>query len=475
MRDRVGYTGFMPTFRFASLFLPLSVACLMLMGVFADSAVLQRDNGGIPKLGDTAERAERSSEARSATVLWISIDGVRPDYIDRGTTPVFDRLMREGAYSRDLVPVFPSLTFPSHVSLATGVKVREHGIPGNSFIDIERERTYRYPPWADMLGAEPIWLTATRQNVRVAVYDWPVSHSQRGEVTSEYFGQRYEGRLTDRERITVLMDAWEKDSDEKRPNAPLRLLMGYVVEPDSAGHQYGPDAKEPVERLEETDTLLGEVIEKAVSLWERDKKRFAGDDGGTGELWVILTTDHGMSPVHTLVHLGYLAELQGIDDVETVTSGNVGHLFFRGRDTPQNDGERVRAMVETIDAHPFARAWRRDDLPDQWQYDHPTRTGDIVVVLDTGYTFSSRPQGVTGEAKELGGPLGMHGYDPRTNEQMNGFMAIWRHPEPIGGVDLGRVHALQLHPSIAKLLGIEPAEKATAVPIDFESVQTSEE
>src|SRR5690606_10417058 len=105
------------------------------------------------------------------TVLWISIDGVRPDYIDRGETPTLDRLMREGAFTRDLVPVFPSLTFPSHVSLATGTKVREHGITGNSFIDISRTRPgrsvrpFRYPPWADMLEAEPIWLTAARQQI----------------------------------------------------------------------------------------------------------------------------------------------------------------------------------------------------------------------------------------------------------------------------------------------------------------------
>ncbi|HRP61814.1 MAG TPA: alkaline phosphatase family protein, partial [Phycisphaerales bacterium] len=83
--------------------------------------------------------------AGRATVVWISVDGVRPDYLERGELPFLSKLMREGAVSRQLVPVFPSLTFPSHVSQATGVTAEKHGVTANSFIDKTDWRNHRYP------------------------------------------------------------------------------------------------------------------------------------------------------------------------------------------------------------------------------------------------------------------------------------------------------------------------------------------
>src|SRR5688500_4355976 len=62
-----------------------------------------------------------AKDAERATVVWISIDGLRPDYLDRGKTPLLNRLVREGASTRRLVPPTPSLTFTSHVTQATGV------------------------------------------------------------------------------------------------------------------------------------------------------------------------------------------------------------------------------------------------------------------------------------------------------------------------------------------------------------------
>lgn len=111
---------------------------------------------------------ESANEAPPLTAVhWISIDGVRPDYLERGDTPFFDRLIAEGAYSLEHEVVFPSFTFPSHVSQATGVPVREHGIPHNRFHDSETGRTHSYSGDSRLLEAEPIWTTAARQGLRV--------------------------------------------------------------------------------------------------------------------------------------------------------------------------------------------------------------------------------------------------------------------------------------------------------------------
>jgi predicted AlkP superfamily pyrophosphatase or phosphodiesterase len=412
----------------------------------------------------TAQDGERRVAPPVRTVVWISIDGIRPDYLDRVETPFLDKLVREGASSREFVPVFPSLTFPSHVSQATGAKTKQHGVPGNSFIDTSNWRVHRYPWDSQLLRAEPIWNTATRQGVRTAVYDWPLSHSQRGEHASAYHGQRYIRGMSDQERLTMLLDSWDRDKitirQSERRLPPLRLLMGYGVGPDSLGHQHGPDADPPAEKMTEVDAMLRGAMDRIIMLWE-DQRR------PNDELYFILTTDHGMSEVHSLVNLEALAGLTEESPVETMTSGNIGHLFVREPAEDEQRAVKIKDLVERSGRPDFARAWAREDVPEHWQYDHPTRTGDVVVVLDKGYTFSRRPDGLTASASERGGPLGMHGYCPRENPEMNGFMVIWRYPQPLGGIDLGRVHSLQMHATVAKLLGIEPSPQAQMGVIEF--------
>src|SRR5439155_14532233 len=94
-------------------------------------------------------------QQHQTVVVWISIDGFRGDYVDRVETPTFHRLMREGVYSHELIPITPSITFPSHVSEATGVRVAQHGIPNNVFYDTITRQTYKFPNEAAMLQAEP--------------------------------------------------------------------------------------------------------------------------------------------------------------------------------------------------------------------------------------------------------------------------------------------------------------------------------
>src|SRR4051812_31279094 len=71
--------------------------------------------------------------ASRSVVVWISIDGFRSDYVDRNVSPFLRKLMHEGSYSQKLVPITPSLTFPSHVTEATGVPASVHGITANDF------------------------------------------------------------------------------------------------------------------------------------------------------------------------------------------------------------------------------------------------------------------------------------------------------------------------------------------------------
>ncbi len=395
----------------------------------------------------------------NATVVWISLDGFRWDYLDRGAhTPTLDRLAREGAFTRALAPAFPTLTFPTHVSLYTGAPVSVHGIAANGYYDRRSGQVLRYPPEAALLQAEPIWITAERQGVRTAVLDWPVSHRQTGEITASHFGDGYNPRMPDDARLHQVIHAWRNDKGE----TPLRLLMGYAVATDSPGHRYGPDAPEMIGVIEETDALVARFLDNVLAT-ARDKL----PEGE--ELYLVITTDHGMSLVREACNPWHLLKLdRDSDDARVVTSGNIANIYLAGIEPESARRQAADRIIAAAREHPFASAYTRENVPARLGYNNPDTVGDVVVILDRGYIFSSRPEAAIVPIEDVGGPLGMHGYDVETNPEMYGFSVIWRYPTPLGGIDLGRVHYSQVHPTICRILGIEPSPDATGAPLELE-------
>ncbi|HLS28857.1 MAG TPA: ectonucleotide pyrophosphatase/phosphodiesterase, partial [Opitutales bacterium] len=152
--------------------------------------------------------AETFSEPTN-TVLWISLDGFRPDYLEKAETPFLNEMLKKSAWTDDLWPVFPSVTFPSHVSIATGTYPQEHGIVGNTFYDLETDELHRFPNSSELLEAEPIWITAERQDVRTAVFGWPLSYAQTGDITATYCAVTFDGSLTDKERLEQTAEIFE--------------------------------------------------------------------------------------------------------------------------------------------------------------------------------------------------------------------------------------------------------------------------
>ncbi len=388
------------------------------------------------------------------TLVWVSLDGIRPDYLDRAETPFFDRLAAEGAFSRELQPLFPTLTFAAHASKATGAPVEKHGIPGNAFYDSRRDRSYGYPnlPW--LLEAEPLWNTAARQGVVALVFGWPLSHRQTGKNQARYFDPAYNREESDRQRLFRLLDTWRKHTDPE----PLRLLMGYGVGPDTAGHRYGPDAEETARAMENADRLMARFEEGMLALW--NARRQPGD-----ALLLFVTSDHGMSPVHTLVNLRLSAGLPARDPVRLVTGGNIGHLFLNRIEDPGQRENRKQEILARLRTHEFNTVYERETLPARWRYAHPRRTGDLVVVLPRGYAFNGRIRRTTQPVAEIGEPLGMHGYCAEDNPEMITVAFFQRYPEPLGGRDLGRFTMDRLHATAAQLIGIEPGPDANPQPV----------
>ena len=236
--------------------------------------------------------------------------------------------------------------------------------------------------------------------------------------------------------------------------------MGYVEDADVAGHKYGPDAPETTAAVQAVDHTTGAFFERALAQWKETA-------GPADHFYLMLTTDHGMSPVTKAVNLEKLLGLpHGQKEFTLSTVGNMGNVFVDK--IPEGPGreERLAGFIEKLKAYAFAHVYRRAELPAAWAYAHPTRTGDLVVVLPRGYTFNSQAtQPVMDIAQAGGGPLGMHGYPPEDDPEMYGVFLLWRYPQPLGGKDLGEVSWDQYHPTVAKWLGIKPADGAKGLPL----------
>ena len=214
----------------------------------------------------------------------VSFDGFRYDYVDMCDTPNFDKIAQNGVKANALIPVFPSLTFPNHYSIATGSYAATHNITGNKFYDktlkreysLYKKNTVRDPVF---YKSEPIWVTAERQGLKSASYFWVGSEAPIKGYSPSIF-KYYDGDVPFKTRIDSII-TWFELPEKQRPN----LAMLYFSEPDQTGHNLGVDNIEIISVIEEMDGVLGYLINRLKTL------------DIYSELDIIIVSDHGMTNV----------------------------------------------------------------------------------------------------------------------------------------------------------------------------------
>ena len=389
---------------------------------------------GVPLLALFISGAVASGPGRRGgaadTVVLISIDGMRWDYPERAGAHALARMTSEGASCRALVPPFPSSTFPSHASLATGVYPDRHGIVNNEFIDRQRG-LYRREDDASWLLAEPIWVTAERQGVRTAVFHWVFSYSPwRGIGPTRSIP--FSGETTDRRKVEQIIE-WLSLPDADRP----RLILSYLQGPDHAGHAEGPEAPAVMERVRQTDHLVGRLVREL-----RDVPKSA----------LVVVSDHGMAGVSRVIRTANLLGAGGARRARAVSSGAVCNIYCA--DGPSCDG--AESAFRSI---PGLTVFRLADLPADLRYRQPSRTGDLVAIAPSGAYFSDGPD-------DMRPARGMHGYRP-DEKDMQGIFRAWG-----AGVRRGArrssLRAVDVAPFVCRLLGIEcPAGIDGRAPEEF--------
>ncbi|MGH7579865.1 MAG: ectonucleotide pyrophosphatase/phosphodiesterase, partial [Gemmatimonadales bacterium] len=364
-----------------------------------------------------------------ATVVLVSLDGFRWDYLDRGLTPNLSRLAREGVRAEAMVPVFPTKTFPNHYTIVTGRYPAAHGIVGNVFTapDVGARLTL----WdtaavrdARFYLAEPIWVTAERQGVRTAPLFWPGNEAPTDGVHPTY-SRPFDGEMPDTARVRQLRD-WLDQPEERRPG----FLTLYSSAVDNAGHEYGPDAPETNRAIAQADSLVGML---AAELSRVD---------GSGNLNLVIVSDHGMvstGPDRVIWLDDYVAE-------DAMRTDEMSTLLTAWPAAGLED-----SVVRALRRAPHLTVYRRAELPARFRLQGSPRVAPVVAIAEAGWTITRR----TAEEPSPEIILGNHGYDDSLSVMRAIFVA--HGPAFRRGVVVPPFRNIHVYPLLAEVLGLTPA------------------
>ena len=363
--------------------------------------------------------ADGSVPAELPTVILISLDGTTFDQIRRAKLETIPALAKRGAVAERLDPVFPTNTFPNHVSLVTGVSPARHGIVNNSFRDPERGLYDKEddPTW---LLSEPLWSIADRNGVVSASFHWVGSE---GAWTGGYGPRhwvKFNSGTDEVEKVEQILAWLDLEDTGLRPH----LITAWFHGADHQGHRYGPSDDAVGVALRAQDRALRRLV---TGLEERSA--FANTT-------LLLVSDHGMAAVEKRVDL--IAALKDAGVYGEVLGGG-------GFATVWVDGNRARAVgiVEAARAAGLD-AYLRDRAPAELGVDAP-RFGDVVVLARPGTSIAS--------SFSLSRFVrGMHGYRSEVPSMGAIFIAAGRGVR--AGTKLGRIRNLDVAPTVLALLGI---------------------
>lgn len=360
---------------------------------------------------------------RPLTVL-ISIDGFRPDYLDRGVTPTLSRLAAEGVRGA-MRPSFPTKTFPNHYTLVTGLRPDRHGIVDNNMQDPDIPGvTFRLadkavandPRWWN--AAEPIWVSAEKAGIRTATVFWPGSEAEiRGVRPTRWLS--YDQKVSAEARVDQAL-AWV----DERPG----FLTLYFDEVDTDGHHLGPHASGMNASLARTDAAIARLLDglKARGLAAN----------------IVVVSDHGMAATAPERSL-FLEDLIPLDAGRTLTLGAFMTLYPKA-------GRAAEVERALLKPHPHLACWRKAEIPARYEYGRHRRVAPIFCLPETGWQITTRDW----LARQTRPELGNHGFDPFSSEMTAVF--IGHGPAFRPGARPPLFDNLDVYPLLARLVGVRP-------------------
>jgi alkaline phosphatase D len=357
----------------------------------------------------------------------LSLDGFRWDYCDMYHTPNLDKIRQRGVKAEYVQSSYPTVTFPNHYSMATGLYPDRHGIVNNTFYDAAKGDTFtisnrRQVEDPDYWGGEPVWVTAETQGVNSAVFYWVGSEAPVKGIHADFW-KKYDGKVPFAQRIDTVV-SWLQLPESIRPH----LVMWYISEPDHTGHVYGAESEEMRAVVHELDSLVGVFTDKISRLPQADK------------INVIITSDHGMTDISP-ERVVYLSDYVRPEWLERQFNHSVGLLY-----TWPEHREQVWQALQDV---PHISAYKKEEMPERFHYGSNPRIGDIVVIPDCGWLLMDDQQ------SKFPSIRGTHGYDNECGDMDMIFFAYG--PAFKQSYTQPAFRNIDLYNLMSHILGLRPA------------------
>ncbi len=379
--------------------------------------------------------------AAQPTLVIISIDGLRHDYLTLHQAPMLSELARLGVQVKQLQPVFPSKTFPNHYSFVTGLHPEQHGIVDNSIFDPATGRQFALNKPKEVgdgfwWQGEPIWVTAEKQGVSAATYFFPGTEAEINGVRPSFWFT-YNGATPNRQRTQQVLD-WLAMPAAKRP----RLITLYFSDVDTAGHDFGPNALETAQALANIDAEIAYLVE---SLRSR---------GQLSDVNLLISSDHGMAEVDQRQHIVADSYFDSSLAKSIRFSREIISIF------PNDGQEEVIYQQIAAQYNPEQmRLYRKTELPARFFHQQHERIAPIILLAQAPWIFirESAVARLKADARYLE-PRGSHGYDNSDADMQATLIAYGPAFKRASTVD--KLSMVDFYNVMAAVLQITPAKNA---------------
>ena len=369
-------------------------------------------------------RLNDKSQQSKPYVILISADGFRADFTEKYNASFLKSIQQIGVRAKYMQPSYPSVTFPNHYSIVTGLYPSHHGIVDNSFFDKVSGLQYsmsnkKMAVEGKWYGGTPLWVLAEQQKMISASYYWVGSEADIQGIKPTYH-YIYNEKIDIATRIKAVKD-WLSLPEEKRPH----FITFYFPDVDHDAHTYGPDDIRVKKSVQFIDSSVNALQESLASL--------------NLPINYIFVSDHGMAkvdnvntkPLPSSIDTAYFKVPWGDTQL---------HLYAK-------DKSKVEATYNALKKDTSVTVYTLDETPTYWHYkkadDKFNRLGDLIVLPHFPKVFNlSRSKA----------SLGKHGFDNHMPEMRASFMA-WG-PAFKKGLTIDGFENINIYPLVAHILGL---------------------
>jgi predicted AlkP superfamily pyrophosphatase or phosphodiesterase len=374
---------------------------------------------------------QNSTEAQSKPyVIMISTDGFRYDYAQKYNAENLLKLAGDGVKAEAMIPSYPSITFPNHWSLITGLYPSHHGLIDNFFYDYKRKEGYamsnrKNAEDGSWYGGTPLWGLAEKQGMVSASLMWVGSASDAGGMRPTYY-YPYHEKFTPSEKVEKVVN-WLKLPEDKRPH----FISLYFPEVDGSGHHYGPDTKETENAVHLIDQAIGSLVQKVNEL-------------GLKNVNFIFVSDHGMIKVDGGTPLEIPAVLFDKNRFDFYNSQTLLRVYVKNPD-------EVKAVYKALKANKTDdyEVYLDKKLPKYLHFatidDQYNRIGQILLIPKAPKIFLEKGKKTS---------VGKHGYNPKVVPEMKATFFAWG-PEFKNNLTIREFANINVYPLVAEVLGLK--------------------